>query len=256
MDQTIKSQEITSFYDELADYYDEMTSFDKRLDKERESLQRIVQEYRVRTAIDVGAGSGLHSIALAQLGTEVTGVDISARMIQVLQRNAEKYGVKIRTLVGELRALTTKRERYDGVFCLGNTIPHLHSRREIKQLFKQMHTLLAAKGILILQFLNYDKLYRTKDKIISVHRSNDHLFVRYYEYSKKMLLFNILRVEEHSTNPSYSLHSVLLYPWRLSEVIPLLNDVGFINVRCYSAMNGTLYDRNTSRDVVLFASRQ
>ncbi|OFY70753.1 MAG: hypothetical protein A2Y71_15475 [Bacteroidetes bacterium RBG_13_42_15] len=49
-------------------------------------------------ALDVGAGMGRNAIHLASLGWDVTGIDLSAQGLAVMQANAEKEGLKVRTI--------------------------------------------------------------------------------------------------------------------------------------------------------------
>ena len=45
--------------------------------------------------LDVGCGPGRHSIALAEAGMSVTGIDVSAGFLEVARRRAEERGVKV-----------------------------------------------------------------------------------------------------------------------------------------------------------------
>ena len=51
----------------------------------------------VGKALDVGAGMGRNAIHLAGLGWDVTGIDLSAQGLAVMQANAEKAGLKVHT---------------------------------------------------------------------------------------------------------------------------------------------------------------
>ena len=49
-------------------------------------------------ALDVGAGMGRNAIHLAGLGWNVTGIDLSAQGLAVMQANADKAGLKVSTI--------------------------------------------------------------------------------------------------------------------------------------------------------------
>jgi SAM-dependent methyltransferase len=55
-------------------------------------------DVRGKTVLDVGCGSGLYAIYFAQRGAEVTGLDFSANMIELAERNAKDEGCTIRFL--------------------------------------------------------------------------------------------------------------------------------------------------------------
>lgn len=53
------------------------------------------------TVLDLGCGTGSLSVLLAEHGHEVTGVDLSPRMLERAVAKAESHGVKVRFLLGD-----------------------------------------------------------------------------------------------------------------------------------------------------------
>jgi 2-polyprenyl-3-methyl-5-hydroxy-6-metoxy-1,4-benzoquinol methylase len=64
-------------------------------------------------ALDVGAGMGRNAIHLAGLGWDVTGIDLSAKGLAVMKANAEKAGLKVRTVKTSYEDFDFGRERWD-----------------------------------------------------------------------------------------------------------------------------------------------
>ncbi|MDH4270419.1 MAG: class I SAM-dependent methyltransferase [Candidatus Aminicenantes bacterium] len=64
-------------------------------------------------ALDVGAGMGRNAIHLASLGWDVTGIDLSAQGLAVMQANAEKAGLNVRTVKTSYEDFDFGRERWD-----------------------------------------------------------------------------------------------------------------------------------------------
>lgn len=56
-------------------------------------------------ALDLGCGTGAHSVALARAGWEVTGVDVVARAVRRAQERARAAGVAPRFLVADVTDL-------------------------------------------------------------------------------------------------------------------------------------------------------
>src|SRR5947209_7072741 len=52
------------------------------------------------TVLDVGAGTGTMSVMAAQLGFEVTAIDLSPQMLDRARAKAERQGLDVRTVVG------------------------------------------------------------------------------------------------------------------------------------------------------------
>lgn len=67
--------------------------------------------------LDAGCGSGQFAIAFAQGGCDVTGVDLSATMIDRARLNASSAGVHIEFAVGPLAPLALSDDDYDAIFC-------------------------------------------------------------------------------------------------------------------------------------------
>ena len=58
-----------------------------------------------RKALDLGCGSGIHSVALAQRGWDVTGVDNVSKALETARARAEEAGVNVRFIEGDITAL-------------------------------------------------------------------------------------------------------------------------------------------------------
>jgi ubiquinone/menaquinone biosynthesis C-methylase UbiE len=80
---------------------------------------------RDASVLDVGAGAGRTAIALAQLGYDVTGVDVSASMIEQARAEAARVDVDARFVEGDAMALPFEDACFDGALFAGNGIGHL-----------------------------------------------------------------------------------------------------------------------------------
>lgn len=95
-----------------------------------------------RSCLDVGAGSGILSIAAARMGAEpVIAFDIDPDAIGPLQRNPSVNGVRLSTFVGELEAVRSG-VRFDLI--LMNILPHV-----IIPSLPRVADLLSSDGVLI-----------------------------------------------------------------------------------------------------------
>jgi len=74
-------------------------------------------------ALDVGAGMGRNAIHLAGLGWDVTGIDLSAKGLAVMQANAEKAGLKVRTIKTSYQDFDFGWERWDLVVMILSWAP-------------------------------------------------------------------------------------------------------------------------------------
>lgn len=105
-------------------------------------------------ALDLGAGFGATSIALAERGWTVTAVDTSDELLAELVRLAG--ALPIRRERAELVEFATRCDaRFELVVCLGDTLTHLASREQVVALFDALARLLVSGGRLVLSFRDY-----------------------------------------------------------------------------------------------------
>jgi len=64
----------------------------------------------VRRVLDVGCGTGRHTLGLAAQGYDVVGLDFSERMLEQGRRKAAKAGVSVQFVHGDARRLDYKSE--------------------------------------------------------------------------------------------------------------------------------------------------
>jgi cyclopropane fatty-acyl-phospholipid synthase-like methyltransferase len=67
--------------------------------------------------LDVGCGTGRHSIELAKRGYAVTGLDLSAEMLAQAEQGAKVAGVQVHWIHADAARFSLA-EKYDAVICL------------------------------------------------------------------------------------------------------------------------------------------
>ena len=244
------------FYNELAANYDEMTGFDQRFPHERPFFRMLIERYHVTSALDAGCGTGFHSILLAQLGVQVTATDISEEMLNQTRKHAKEYGVHMRTVNSTFPGVRkTVKNKFDSVFCLGNTCAHLLTKKELLLSLKSFYKVLIPGGILFLQILNYNRILEQHERIQSIKEANGKTFVRFYDYEYHLLRFNILTIEKDNERILHSLNSVTLRPWTVFDIAGLVRNAGFADVKIFGSIAMEKYYAKTSKDIVLLARR-
>ncbi|HEY4613016.1 MAG TPA: methyltransferase domain-containing protein [Bacteroidota bacterium] len=249
-----KSSSIESFYDALAQNYDEMTGFRKRFIQEKPFFRLLVEKYRITTALDAGCGTGFHALLLAQLGIRVTAIDISPEMIQCAVRHARelKLSVEFRRAGFETRV---DGKQFDAVFCLGNSLAHLLTLERLNTALQNFSRMLQPRGILFLQNLNYDRILARKERVQSTKESNGKTFIRFYDYTDERILFNLLTLEKVNTTIEQKLQSVELRPLRQAELASLLRESGFDDIKSYGGISMEEFHPASSKDLVMLARK-
>jgi glycine/sarcosine N-methyltransferase len=250
-------QDIEGFYDALAPDYDTMTGFEKRFVQERPFFRVLVERFKIKSALDAGCGSGFHSLLLAQLGVQVTGVDISAEMLRRVEQHARDLNVHVKALRGTFQELDrVVRGRFDAVFSLGNSLPHILTLKELTRALRNFGSLLNPQGILFVQNLNYDRILAKRDRVQSSKEIGNKTFVRFYDYDEKGILFNILTLDKSKGTVEQKLETVRLRPPLQDELLKCLVDTGFSDIQSFGTISMEAFDPTKSKDLVVLAQKR
>jgi SAM-dependent methyltransferase len=256
MTDSFSPDNVSRFYDRLADGYDRMTGFDERFDRERPHFEAIVRKYGICTAVDAGAGTGFHSLLLAGLGVRIIAVDSSARMLSVLSDHASKMHLEVRTVACDLADLSGHvTEKADAVFTLGNTLAHCLSIEALKKVLNEFNRVLRPGGILVAQLLNYRKILAVREKVVARKEADGYRYTRSYDYGEKLIRFTITR-EDLSGATSPDVTSIDLFPLLDTDLEDALAATGFGDVRLFGGISMDSYVPSGSKDLVVIAHRK
>jgi SAM-dependent methyltransferase len=231
-----------------------MTGFERRFLAERPIFKLIVDRFAIATALDAGAGTGFHSLLLSELGVRMTALDLSAEMLDRLASHARERAVEIETSRSDFQSLPPQWSgRFDAVFCLGNSLPHLLTSQELARGVREFRRVLRNGGILFAQLLNYERILASRERVVGVKRDGGTTFVRFYDFEGELVRFNILRLEEREGGTDHRLDTVSLRPWRNGELKAAMQGAGFVRIQEYGTMAMEPYDGERSRDLVAVA---
>jgi SAM-dependent methyltransferase len=134
-----------------------------------------------KRALDLGAGSGFQSIPLAQLGFEVTAVDLSKKLLGELASSAK--GLRITTKNDDmLRYLASAEPGFEVCVCMGDTLTHLSSFGDVQRVFREVHRVLAPGGTFVLAFRDFTRALEGVDRFIPVRADESTVFTCFLEY--------------------------------------------------------------------------
>jgi SAM-dependent methyltransferase len=135
-------------------------------------------------AFDLGAGCGFQSIPLAELGFHVIAMDLSARLLGELMKNAAH--LPIETICDDMSNFSTyARTDLELVVCMGDTLTHLENLKKVAALLQQAYTALMPGGCVILSFRNLSQALEGLDRFIPVRSNDDTIFTCFLEYQKE-----------------------------------------------------------------------
>jgi len=246
-----------NFYTEIADDYDGMTNFDERLPREERGLRQWVDRYDLHTAVDMACGTGIHAIALARLGLDVTGVDISSRMLDQAKVNAGVSDVSLKWICSSMQRFREyKKREFDALFCLGNSIPHLLTRKELHKAFSSFWDCVRPGGIIVLQNLNYHRVMDRQERIVGISKSKDREYIRFYDFLDEHIRFNLLTVKWDGSKCSHDLFSTMLYPYEKEELTSIFQEMGVAEMETFGSMAFDPFEDNLSPNLVIVGKKQ
>jgi SAM-dependent methyltransferase len=238
----------TEHYDQLlADHYSWMfgvtSSF--KAAEQRELLLRL-QIAPGELAVDLGAGSGFQSMALADIGFKhVLAIDTSAKLLDELKSNCGKRRVDaiqddmlhVAQHVGAGSA--------DVVVCMGDTLPHLPAKEQVPRLFSEVFRALRAGGQFVLSFRDLSSEVHGIDRFIPVRSTSEKIMTCFLEFGPEVVtVHDLIHIRD---GDSWKLLKSSYPKLRLSsdEVRRELEVVGF-----------QVYAQETTRGMTVLAARR
>lgn len=112
-------------------------------------LERLLACGPQSTLLDVPCGVGRHSLELAVRGHKLTGLDISQAFIREAKANANVMGRQVDFVQGDMRHMLWE-SKFDGAFCLGNSIGYLE-HHDLANFFTSLSKALKPGGRFLLE---------------------------------------------------------------------------------------------------------
>ena len=140
-----------SIYDGMNTNIDDLPFYKRWLSKNKDA--RI---------LELCCGTGRLTIPLAKEGFDITGVDITASMLEKATIKAAEANLNIKFIEADMRALDLP-QQYDLIFIPFNSIHHLYTNDDLFQTLQTVKKHLKKDGLFIFDCFNpKHSIYRTK----------------------------------------------------------------------------------------------
>jgi 2-polyprenyl-3-methyl-5-hydroxy-6-metoxy-1,4-benzoquinol methylase len=207
----------------LANFYSWMVG---DFDQKRTEFQDFLENNRIypkdtKVAIDLGAGHGIQSVALKNMGFDVTAIDFNEQLLDELKSHPE--GKSIKTVKTNIRNI----KEYSGlkpalIVCWGDTITHLENKAEIEKLIGDCTGILCENGKLILSYRDYSNELNDQQRFIPVKSDKNRILTCILDYEPdKVKVTDLLHEKtENGWNQKVSSYrKVRITPKEIAEMI-------------------------------------
>jgi SAM-dependent methyltransferase len=136
-----------------ARYYD-LLYRDKDYRGETEFVERVIRAHvpDARRILELGCGTGVHAIMLAERGYHVVGIDLSEEMLSVATQRAGRLppeiANRVRFVQGDARGANVN-GRFDAVLALFHVLSYQLTNDDLRAVFTGVKARLAPEGVFI-----------------------------------------------------------------------------------------------------------
>lgn len=140
---------MQTLYSQLGKYFDviaDASLVDTK--KEVEFLKTIFAKNNVNSVLDIGCGTGRHSVALAEKGYKVVGIDYANELLKVARTKSDLSNLRfLKQDVAHIKLDQT----FDAAICMWSTFGELPYR----EMLRELKALLNRDGIFLIDVTNF-----------------------------------------------------------------------------------------------------
>ncbi|MFQ5790085.1 MAG: class I SAM-dependent methyltransferase [Acidobacteriota bacterium] len=249
-------------FDRLAERYELYVPWKSRLAREIPFLDKQLRAGGGRRVLDCGCGPGRHAVALARLGFEVTGLDVSLVMLERARVYAQEQGVEVDFVEGRFESLAERlpEAHFDGLLCLGNSLSATGSTSAVGAALREFARVLRPGAIAVTQTVDFETVapgLLTPSPVRFAEQGDTRFFfVKSFVRVGAQLYIHWVTLENREGNwrSDVTLHPLtLIEPALLEEAF---SSSGFSPVERYGDYAGSPFVPGASRDLIIVARKK
>lgn len=226
-------------YKKSSEYYD-LIYQSVYYEKESDMLENIFMKFcgkKARSIIDIGCGTGSHSLLLSKRGYSVTGIDISKKMIEIARGKAEIEKAEIEFLVQDMRNIRLNK-KFDCAICMFGAFGYILTYEDLVDVFLGLKRHLDNEGLFVFEFWNvgglrpylpYKSWMKIKNENLTLYRLSESNFE--LETNILEIDYNFILIRGNSAETFDETHRIRCYT--LPEMQHYLNNNGFELIYAY-----------------------
>lgn len=199
--------------------------------------------------LDLCCGIGRHSVALAERGYQMAGLDLDERALAIAQSRAQEARVDIVWHQADMRRIPYS-EELDGVINVFGSWGYYDTDEKDAEVLGAVAAALTQGGLFLLEIINRDNLFRRYQPNTWTTEANGNLVLTRYDLD---LTTSRHRATELVFRPDGQRferwHTYRFYT--LTEVIRMMRDVGLLFRKAWGGYDASPYTLESRRMIVL-----
>jgi SAM-dependent methyltransferase len=226
-------------YNKFAEYYDLIYKEIVNYENECQILKAVFGKCceGPKTVLDLGCGTGSHTVVFSKCGYSVTGIDISPAMIKKAREKAEKEGINTEFLAQDMRRLNLK-TKFQCAVCMFGAFGYLLTDEDLAIFLSGLYKHLDEGGIFVYEYWNigglkpspYQSWMKAQDENVTVYRMSESNFDRKTNVLNIEMNFVVISKDKQAETFTEN-HKIRCYT--LEEMENLLKNNGFEPVVAY-----------------------
>jgi len=247
----------------LAQYYDAVINWEKRLARELPLLEALARRAGRRVLLPA-CGTGGHVVALAKRGFKVLGFDADEETVALARQRIAREAETISAAAGEakvglltMQAAGEVGPTYDAAFCLGNALPGIAGEGQLPAALEGIAGALRAGGTFLTQNLNYDLRWKEKAHwfpLLSGQTEQEEvLLVKFADYDAEAINFHAMFMAREKAGGKWEsrVRSSRQIPLFGSLLAQLLTRAGFGKLQFWGDYAQSPFDPAQSNDLLV-----
>lgn len=227
------------FNEGYAGVYDALYQ-DKDYEKECDFIEALFRKYNCQpqNILDLGCGTGGHALILAKRGYKVTGIDRSASMLKIARQKAEKEGLNIEFIEGDITKVNIEK-KFDAVIAMFAVMSYQTTNSDLASVCKLARESLIPGGLFMFDCWNGFAVLteRPTPRIKEIDADNGGKIIRFTQSELDIVNhivnvnFRVLKLKGNTFEETRETHKMrFLFP---QEIKYFLEVAGFKDIDFY-----------------------
>lgn len=206
--------------------------------------------------LDIACGPGRHVEAFRRAGVEAYGIDLSKTLLEVAKkqlRAAKLVSSQPTVQIADMRELPFSDNRFHCITSFFTSFGYFDSDLAHHTLLKEWHRVLRSRGMLVIDYLNREKVIKTLVTSDSKESNTNHFRMKRSLSKDKLRVEKEIIVTERASGETHRyLESVRMY--KPEELFNLLTTAGFKVTSVFGGFSGETFSEDSDRLLVVAES--